>query len=342
MYLVVVDAYSKYPEIVKMTSITAQATIAALREIFSRQGFPEMIVSDNGSQFTSDEFKQFCVRNGVRHRTSAPYKPSTNGQAERVVQVLKTAIEQANVTKSNVDIVIARYMLVYRNTPHTTTGESPAMMFLKRRLRTRLDLLSPSVRNHVESKQSYTIDRTSQKTLRKFLLGDTVMARNYARGEKWMPGKIIEVVGSRHYIVDVQGRRWKRHVDQIIKYNQVQGEIPTERKFTTDVNIPVSTSPVAPPLPIHVDTSSVTVPSTPETPESPSSQGTTSQNVTLQDNGTTPQSTPQNVSPPENDVQLDSSKSLLASPAQPQVQETVKRYPTRERKPPSYLRDYKC
>ena len=205
MYLVVVDAYSKYPEIVKMTSITAQATIAALRAMFSRQGFPEMIVSDSGSQFISDEFKQFCVRNGVRHRTSAPYKPSTNGQAERVVQVLKTAIEQANVTKSNVDIVIARYMLVYRNTPHTTTGESPAMMFLKRRLRTRLDLLSPSVRNHAEVKQSYTIDRASQKTLRQFLLGDTVITRNYARGEKWMPGKIIEVVGSRHYIVDVQG-----------------------------------------------------------------------------------------------------------------------------------------
>ena len=141
-----------------------------------------------------------------------------------------------------------------------------------------------------------------------------------------MPGKIIEVVGSRHYIVDVQGRRWKRHVDQIIKYNQVQSEIPTERKLTTDVNLPVSTSSVAPPSPIYVDTSSVTVPSTPETPESSSSQGTT----------------PQNITPQDNDVQLHSSKSLPASLAQPQVQETVIRYPTRERKPQTYLRDYKC
>ena len=82
-----------------MTSITSQATIAVLREIFSRQGFPEMIVSDNGSQFTSEEFKKFCARNGVRHRTSAPYKPATNGQAERVVQILKTAIQQAKCNK---------------------------------------------------------------------------------------------------------------------------------------------------------------------------------------------------------------------------------------------------
>ena len=55
-YLVVVDAYSKFPEVVKMNSTTVRTTITALRDIFSRHGLPEIIVSDNGPQFTAREF----------------------------------------------------------------------------------------------------------------------------------------------------------------------------------------------------------------------------------------------------------------------------------------------
>ena len=57
MYMVVVDAYSKFPEVVKMTNTTAQTTIIALRDIFSRSGLPEILVSDNGAQFTAREFE---------------------------------------------------------------------------------------------------------------------------------------------------------------------------------------------------------------------------------------------------------------------------------------------
>ena len=72
MYLVLVDAYSKYLEVVKMDTTTSFATISVLREIFSRQGLPEMLVSDNGPQFISSEFQEFCAQNGIRHRTSSP------------------------------------------------------------------------------------------------------------------------------------------------------------------------------------------------------------------------------------------------------------------------------
>ncbi|GFR12323.1 uncharacterized protein K02A2.6 [Trichonephila clavata] len=50
---------------------------------FARFGLPRVLVSDNGSQFTSYEFKRFMQRNGVKHKISAPFKPSSNGQAER-------------------------------------------------------------------------------------------------------------------------------------------------------------------------------------------------------------------------------------------------------------------
>ena len=94
----VVDAYSKFPEVVKMTSATATVTIKALREMFSRYGLTDIIVSDNGPQFTASEFQQFCRNNGIMHRIFAAYKPLTNGQAERVVQILKSVIAQPRIT----------------------------------------------------------------------------------------------------------------------------------------------------------------------------------------------------------------------------------------------------
>jgi len=144
-YLVVVDAYSKLPEVVKMNSTTVRTTITTWRDIFSRHGLPEIIVSDNGPQFIAKEFQQFCSNNGILLCTSAAYKLSTNGQAERVVQILKSAIRQAQLTNTDVATVLAKYLLVYRNTPHSTTGESPSMLLMGRRRRTRFDLLTPSV-----------------------------------------------------------------------------------------------------------------------------------------------------------------------------------------------------
>ena len=217
MYLVLVDAYSKYPEVVKMNTTTSSATISVLREVFSRQGLPEILVSDNGPQFTFSEFQEFCAQNGIRYRTSSPYKPSTNGQAGRVVQILKTALKQAHLTGTNVDTVLARYLLRYRNTPHSTTGESPAMLLTGRRLRPRLDLLTPSVHKHVEAKQQAVVERTSDRQLRNLQVGDQGMARNYSERGKWMQAIVTQVLGSRNYMVNIQGQLWKRHIDQLIR-----------------------------------------------------------------------------------------------------------------------------
>ena len=84
-----------------------------------------------------------------------------------------------------------------------------------RRLRIRLDLLIPSVGKHVEARQySSMVDRTAKRGLCHFHAGDAVLARNYGRGEKWIPGVVTEVVGSRHYMVELFGNLWKRHLDQ--------------------------------------------------------------------------------------------------------------------------------
>ena len=87
-YLVVVDAYSKWPEVTgPMPTITATAT--ALPTIFSKNGLPESIVSDNEPPFQSAEYEWFLKLNGIQRILVAPYHLSSNGQAERFAQTFK-------------------------------------------------------------------------------------------------------------------------------------------------------------------------------------------------------------------------------------------------------------
>eukprot|EP00118_Oscarella_pearsei_P023940 m.294153 g.294153 ORF g.294153 m.294153 type:complete len:243 (+) comp40742_c0_seq65:3091-3819(+) len=81
MFLVVVDAYSKWLEVTPMSGSTSFKTIRVLRELFARFGCPELLVSDNGTQFTSTEFEEFLAAAGVRHITSAPYHPPYHPQS---------------------------------------------------------------------------------------------------------------------------------------------------------------------------------------------------------------------------------------------------------------------
>ena len=89
MFLIVVDSHSKWLEVEVMSSITSEATIEKLRDLFARYGIPQQLVSDNGSKFTSREFAEFMKGNGIKHTLVASYHPRSNGQAERFVQTFK-------------------------------------------------------------------------------------------------------------------------------------------------------------------------------------------------------------------------------------------------------------
>ena len=100
MYLIVVDTYSKWPEVIRMSSSSTRETIKVLLSLFSRHGLPDKLVSDNGPQFTSEEFKEFMTNCGILHIKTAPYHPQTNGKAEHFVQTFKNFIKRADHDKS--------------------------------------------------------------------------------------------------------------------------------------------------------------------------------------------------------------------------------------------------
>ncbi|XP_012826093.1 uncharacterized protein K02A2.6-like [Xenopus tropicalis] len=218
MFLVVVDAHSKWPEVLVMDSTTSCKTIEVLRGLFSRYGIPETLVSDNGPQFTSEEFECFLKSNGVKHVRSAPFHPATNGLAERFVQTFKHSLKASKEPKPLQQRLDA-FLLQYRNTPHSTTKEAPAMLFLHRRLRTRLDLIKPSVKQTVEQAQEVQCSyRALHAKERDFGVGDSVLVRDYRRGgEKWKTGTVSSQSGPVSYTVQVDSAQtWKRHADQML------------------------------------------------------------------------------------------------------------------------------
>ncbi|VDI55684.1 Hypothetical predicted protein [Mytilus galloprovincialis] len=89
MFLVIVDAYSKWIDIHIMSSTTSEATVDKLKQTFATHGLCDLIITDNGTAFTSREFAEFIRVNGIKHRTTAPWHPASNGCAERAVQTFK-------------------------------------------------------------------------------------------------------------------------------------------------------------------------------------------------------------------------------------------------------------
>ena len=135
--LIVVDAYSKWVEAVRVTNATATATVTVMRRLFATHGIPETLATDNGTQFISEEFEQFLSNNNVEHVQTAPKHPSSNGLAERAVQTVKRGVKKTS--GSSLEMRMQKFLMSYRITPQSTTGKCPSELLYKPRSRCKLD-----------------------------------------------------------------------------------------------------------------------------------------------------------------------------------------------------------
>ncbi|XP_047986190.1 uncharacterized protein K02A2.6-like isoform X1 [Leguminivora glycinivorella] len=214
-YLIIVDAYSKWIEAIGMSSTSAAAVIRVLRELWSRFGIPKQVVSDNGPPYTSSEFKKFLSVNGVDQVLSAPYHPASNGAAESAVKICKAVILKSFKENVDAETALCRFLLQYRNTEHSTTGESPARLLQGRSLRNRLDCLRPDRSDHVRAAQERQ-RRAAGGVERELRAGDPVWVRQYRGNDKWLPGMVRDRRGDTDYIVDTSnGTGVHRHIDQL-------------------------------------------------------------------------------------------------------------------------------
>ncbi|XP_062714152.1 uncharacterized protein K02A2.6-like [Aedes albopictus] len=143
-FLVVVDPFSKWPEVFATRTTTANTTMRLLSESFATFGIPETIVSDNGPQFAGHEFRTFCQSLGIQHLRTAPYHPQSNGLAERFVDTVKRSLRKIRSGGESLDSALQTFLQVYRTTPTSDLdGKSPAEIMFGRPIRTISSLLLP-------------------------------------------------------------------------------------------------------------------------------------------------------------------------------------------------------
>lgn len=136
--LVVVDYYSRYKEIKSTKSITTTDTTKILKDIFSRLGIPLTITADNGRQFISQEFKDFCQEMGIKLISTTPYSPQENGEVERQNRDILKRLQISQSLKTDWQSDLLDYLMMYNSTPHNTTGKTPGELFFCRKFRDKL------------------------------------------------------------------------------------------------------------------------------------------------------------------------------------------------------------
>ncbi|KAJ8892012.1 hypothetical protein PR048_004577 [Dryococelus australis] len=231
-FLVVVDAKSKWAEIVPSSSVPAsKSSIDIVKDIFSRNMLPEVMVSDNAMIFTSEEFAQFCKEAGY---------PATNGLAERNVQMLKH--RSATMSKQNMPICqkVREILFRYRATP-LSNGKSSTEQYLNRQIRTQPDAMRP-IKFHESPVPTQPACQFSE--------GECVTARYYYSNNKahWKCGKVLKKLGTLHYIEELDNARKTVHFDP-----QPKGPMSDDRQlnkpnldYLTEIMDPVEQEEEAP------------------------------------------------------------------------------------------------
>lgn len=215
-FLLTVDYYSKWPEVEKLDNLTSSNVIAYLKKQFSRFGFIDELVTDNGPQFSSTEFKKFADEYGFVHTTTSPHYAQANGQVERYVQTVKNLIRKSNDPY--------KAMLDYRNSPLDVIGLSPAQLHLGRVLKSALpataEVLKPNYKGTEEIEKQherrqerlkfYYNKNKNKMPLKPLNDGKSVMIKH---NQGVVPGTVIKKHHTpRSYIVETQdGRQLRRN-----------------------------------------------------------------------------------------------------------------------------------
>ena len=106
--------------------------ILLLKEMFSEHGIPEVLYSDNGPQYVSAQFADFCTSWGIMHETSSPHYPQSNGFAEVCVKSVKHALQCAKYSSADLQLSL----LVLQATAMDAKLPSPAEVLYQFQLRT--------------------------------------------------------------------------------------------------------------------------------------------------------------------------------------------------------------
>jgi len=253
-YLIIVDYYSKFPEICLLKTTSSKDVINHMKSVFARHGIPTVVMSDNGPQYISKDFKDFAISYNFRHITSSPRYPQSNGFVERSIQSIKNMMKKCE----NSDLYLG--LLELRNTPINNNLPSPAQLLFSRRLRGIIPMtekmLYPKLQNRKQiqskfverqNKAKYYYDKGT-KVLSDLKAGQRVKVLNFYN-KKWYPGYIVKQQGIRSYKIEMEGTnkiliRNRKHLisvpqsDEVVEREKRENKENAVSTFGREIKIP--------------------------------------------------------------------------------------------------------
>ena len=192
--LLVIDRYSRFPEVEIVRSTKATVVIPKLDKIFSVHGIPELVKTDNGPPFSGEEFDRYVKTLGIKYEPSIPCWPQANGEMERfncsLSKTLQAAVTEGKVWRQE----LYRFLLQYRTTPHSTTKVAPCELLFNRSVRGKFPSLEKKlvINKHREAQenekksQSYHkeyADKHRHAKESNIKIGDTVLVKQYKKNK---------------------------------------------------------------------------------------------------------------------------------------------------------------
>ena len=260
--VVVINAYSRFPQVDIVRSISASAIIPKLDQMFATHGIPTIVCSDNGPPFTSHEIQQYMEENGVQHRRITPLWPQANSEAERFMQPLTKAIRSAHAEGKQWTKHLHRFLLNYRTTPHATTGFSPAEVLFNRKIQNKLPQMVSTPPD--KGAQVQDNDDRAKEKMKKYAdvkrrarpsqlkVGDTVLVRQrkqnkFCTRSDPVPFKVVRKRGT----MITASRNGKYITRNASHFKVIDPSLDNDQQATDDEEDELNTAPLNVEAPIH-------------------------------------------------------------------------------------------
>ncbi|KAJ3650969.1 hypothetical protein Zmor_017041 [Zophobas morio] len=263
-YLILVDYYSKYLEVMSLNkNLTSKNIIEKLKSIFARHGVPNIVICDSGTQLISQEIISFTHKWNFEIKPSSPHHQQCNGMAERTIGTIKKLLKKTIDDKE--DIYLA--LLAYRNTP-VYNSYTPSQILMSRILRDNMPRTKEQLTPQLINKERYHIKLKEARDKQKFYYDRHTTNRpefeikekiyyQEKPGSIWKPGEIVKKEKDRSYTIKTARgtilRRNKIHLrrrgEEVEVYqNDTEQEerIPNETTNQRDPPISNPTSPDPP------------------------------------------------------------------------------------------------
>ena len=194
-FFLLIDEYSRFPEVEIVKSTAAETLIPKLHKILCTHGIPEVIKNDNGPPFNGQKIKEYARRQGFQHRRIEPEHPESNGLAENFMRMLTKVAHTAYVEGQDPKQAVNNFLLNYRATPHSILKVSPSEILFGRKIHTKVPILHSTRQNKLyrmlrkldkESKEKAQtlFNRRKHTQPTSIQIGDLVLLRQKKTGTK--------------------------------------------------------------------------------------------------------------------------------------------------------------